>query len=154
MKYIAHRGNINGPSELENHPKHILAALMAGYDVEVDVWLVDGEWMLGHDEPTYQTNKMFLRLKGLWCHAKNFEALDGLRSIGVENFFWHQKDDFTLTSSGYVWTYPGQPVNFRSIIVMPELCRDKFEIDKSIYTYGICSDYVEHLSKTNSLPPQ
>ena len=24
------------------------------------------------------------------------------------NYFWHQTDDFTLTSHGYIWTYPGK----------------------------------------------
>ena len=41
MKYIAHRGNMNGPSALENHPDHIREALQAGFDVEVDTWVID-----------------------------------------------------------------------------------------------------------------
>ena len=31
MKLIAHRGNIDGPSEMENHPDHIQKALDAGF---------------------------------------------------------------------------------------------------------------------------
>ena len=23
------------------------------------------------------------------------------------NYFWHQNDKFTLTSKGYIWTFPG-----------------------------------------------
>ena len=26
------------------------------------------------------------------------------------NYFWHQEDDYTLTSEGYVWVYPGKPL--------------------------------------------
>ena len=54
MKLISHRGNINGPNkEQENHPDYITSALKQGYDVEVDVWLIDGNIVLGHDEPQY-----------------------------------------------------------------------------------------------------
>ena len=53
MILIAHRGNIDGPSEMENHPDHIQKALDAGFHVEVDAWVIDGEIFLGHDEPQY-----------------------------------------------------------------------------------------------------
>ena len=137
MRLIAHRGNTNGPSDMENHPTHIEQALNEGYDVEVDVWFVDGEFYLGHDEPTYKVEPNFLFEEGLWCHAKNWQALNELKWWGVEHYFWHQEDDFTLTSSGYIWTYPGGVVGEDSIAVMPEQIN---LIDKSIF--GICSDYV------------
>ena len=54
MKLISHRGNLNGPNkEHENHPDYIWEALQAGYEVEIDVWWVDGKFKLGHDEPQY-----------------------------------------------------------------------------------------------------
>jgi hypothetical protein len=31
--------------------------------------------------------------------------------------FWHQKDDFTITSQGFIWTYPGKPVCKNSIFL-------------------------------------
>ena len=41
MKFISHRGNINGKNEsMENHPLAIQTALNAGFDVEIDVWFV------------------------------------------------------------------------------------------------------------------
>jgi hypothetical protein len=36
----------------ENSPDYIWRAIQAGYNVEVDVWFVDGKFKLGHDEPT------------------------------------------------------------------------------------------------------
>jgi hypothetical protein len=54
MILISHRGNISGPNpERENHPDYILEALQAGYEVEIDVWFVDGKFKLGHDGPQY-----------------------------------------------------------------------------------------------------
>jgi hypothetical protein len=54
MILISHRGNLNGPNpERENHPDYIWEALRAGYEVEIDVWWVEGKFKLGHDEPQY-----------------------------------------------------------------------------------------------------
>ena len=30
-----------------------------GYDVEIDVWLIDGNFFLGRDEPQYQVHGTF-----------------------------------------------------------------------------------------------
>ena len=62
MKLISHRGNLNGPNkERENHPDYIWEALQAGYEVEIDVWWVDGKFKLGHDEPQYDFPFQFNR---------------------------------------------------------------------------------------------
>ena len=38
MKFISHRGNVNGRNELmENHPLAIQMAMNAGFDVEVKI---------------------------------------------------------------------------------------------------------------------
>ena len=50
--------------------------------------------------------------------------------------FWHQEDDVTLTSRGYMWTYPGKKLFYNSICVMPQ----KPLLEKNYL--GICSDYV------------
>ena len=48
MILISHRGNINGRiPEKENRPQYIETTLVSGYDVEVDVWYVNGKLMLG-----------------------------------------------------------------------------------------------------------
>ena len=136
MKLIAHRGNINGPSEFENHPIHIRETIASGLDCEVDVWLINGEYFLGHDEPTYDVSKMFLKHPKLWCHAKSLEALNKMLQDNV-HCFWHQNDDCTLTSKGYIWTYPNKPLTPNSICVIPER-----GINGNIKDcYGICSDY-------------
>lgn len=138
MRLIAHRGNTSGPSEFENSPAHIVSAIKAGFDVEIDVRYIDGKFMLGHDEPTYEVDPWFFS-DAMWCHAKNVDALVELKKLGVRHYFWHDADAHTLTSSGYIWTYPGAPLNKYSISVMPELI-DKAQLTSGIY--GICSDYV------------
>ncbi len=141
MLLISHRGNISGANPVdENKPEYIMKALQMGYDVEVDVWLLVDGWFLGHDEPEHQISESFLLKSGLWCHAKNLDALEGLLALGV-NCFWHESDKYTVTSNGFIWTYPGLPLVEKSICVMPENFAEKF-VDLS-RCYGICSDQVE-----------
>jgi hypothetical protein len=147
MKYIAHRGLFNGPDKtLENHPEQILRALSLGFDVEIDVWYVDGEWWLGHDAPTYPIDVNFLDHSQMWIHCKNIDALYELgRMVYMNNdYFWHQEDDCTLTANGYIWTYPGKPLTTKSIMVMPESV-DQLDSVNTTSCYGVCSDYVAKL---------
>jgi hypothetical protein len=146
MKYIAHRGLTEGPDiNLENRPEQIVKSLNEGFDCEIDLWIVNSDFYLGHDRPDYPINKQWLDRLGLWIHAKNLAALRWLTTTDLE-YFWHQEDDFTLTSHNYIWTYPGKELTQRSIMVVPE------RIDKTLYhainasCYGVCSDYVKAIS--------
>ncbi len=140
QKLISHRGNIIGPDvSLENNPSYILEALSLGFDCEIDVWQINNELLLGHDEPTYKTSIDFLseHKNSLWIHCKNFESLEYLNKIGEHNYFWHQEDRFTITSKGYIWTYPGNIVGNNSVIVDNEKKVSDYKC------YGVCSDYIE-----------
>lgn len=137
MLYISHRGNLDGiNSELENKPSYISNALEKNFDVEVDIWFVKGKFYLGHDEPKDLVDNKFVKLKKLWFHSKNIEAFYELMKLEV-TCFWHQNDDVTLTSNGFIWTYPGKQLTNNSICVLPEL--------NNITTFncaGICSDFI------------
>ena len=137
MLYISHRGNLNGINrELENKPSYIFNALEKNFDVEVDIWLVKAKFYLGHDKPTDLVDNKFLQIKRLWFHAKNVEAFSELLKLNV-NCFWHQNDDVTLTSNGFIWTYPGKQLTSNSICVLPELNNIKI-----FNCAGICSDFI------------
>ena len=143
MILIAHRGNIDGKSELyENEPNYIDKALKKGYDVEIDVWVIEGNFYLGHDKPQYGITLEWLdkRKNELWIHCKNIEAMEWFNSLlGTYNYFWHQEDTLTLTSKGYIWVYPGKQPIKTSIAVMPEIYND--DISQCL---GICSDYIQN----------
>jgi hypothetical protein len=137
--YISHRGNLLGPNpDRENSPPYIVEALNAGYDVEVDVRLVDGVLQLGHDQPQYPTTIDFLSNPSIWVHCKDIETLDYLTHNGNVHYFWHQSDDVTLTSQGYCWTYPGRQLITGGIAVLPELYPN-WDI---LLAGGICSDSI------------
>jgi glycerophosphoryl diester phosphodiesterase len=144
MKLIAHRGLYSGPNrDKENTPDQLLKAIELGYDCEVDVWHTDNRFFLGHDSPTYPTTIEFISNPKFWIHAKNFEALEKLQGSDL-NYFWHQEDDHTLTSKGFIWTYPGKEIGINNIIVMPEMVMPIEDI-KNIKAFAICSDYVSQL---------
>lgn len=150
---IAHRGLIDGPNpEMENRPDVISATLDAGYDAEVDVWYMDAEdeWWLGHDRPTYRVEWQFIiQQPGLWVHCKNLDALFWLQQSTV-NSFWHDTDAFTLTSKGFIWTYPGNRLTRMSVCVQPEWDENWRTNVKQIEAYGICSKYVREIQAIRS----
>ena len=150
MKLIAHRGNIDGPNLLvENQPETIDKAIELGFDVEIDIRYdtLDEKLYLGHDNPQYPVTPYWLaqRMDKLWIHCKNIDSLYYfVNKTGGYNYFWHQNDDFTLTSKNYIWTYPGQTYTSKSVIVVPELKSNQTMELKVINCYGICSDYVSY----------
>ena len=130
---IAHRGNFFGAKkERENTISYLTEALEKDFHIETDVWFINDQFYLGHDSPTELTDKHFLTQPKVWCHAKQLNALYELLAIGA-HCFYHTVDSFTLTSRGYIWTYPGEPLTSRSICVLPK--------ETTIPNVaGICSD--------------
>lgn len=144
MRIIAHRGLIDGPNKsIENRPKTIENALGADFDSEVDIWRVGTKWFLGHIELQYPVSSNWIMSVAprAWFHCKNSEAMLWManHSRGV-NFFWHGLDDYTLTSAGYVWAYPGSKVEGNTILVLPERIMEIHEI-ANINCYGVCTDF-------------
>lgn len=144
MIIISHRGNLVGSEpQLENGPPQIKEAIKLGFDVEVDVWLKDGQFLLCHDlkkDTVYPVSYNFFveHKKNLWLHAKNAEALFFFKSKGF-NVFWHENDQFTLTNKGYIWTHVNNKANFyckESIVLL----FDKVPILDFDFK-GICTDF-------------
>jgi hypothetical protein len=138
MYLISHRGNLNGvESENENNPNYLKIAIDKGFNVEVDVRFEEEKFYLGHDFSQYEVNKDFLLNENIWCHAKTHSALLALDKINA-HYFWHQEDDYTITSKGFFWTFPGKKLLKKSICVLPEKANYK-----KIDCLGICSDFIE-----------
>ena len=147
MILISHRGNINGKNtEKENHQSYIDEAIKGEYDVEIDVWYVDEKLWLGHDNPQYEIDIEWLkhRIGKLWIHCKNLPAAEYFHNStdvmirGYANYFFHNIDDTTITSKGYLWVYPGKQPIKNSISVLPEIHNDDIS-----QCYGICSDIIK-----------
>lgn len=142
MILISHRGNTIGKIEsYENEPNYIDNAISKGYDVEIDIWYIDGILYLGHDKPQYVVDFRWFRdrIGKLWIHCKNVEAINYFNESQYEfNYFWHENDTITLTSLNFIWAYPGKQPIEKSIAVMPEINNDDITM-----CIGVCSDYIE-----------
>jgi hypothetical protein len=138
MFLISHRGNIDKVTDLENQPGYIDTAIALGYDVEIDVWELDGELWLGHDEAQYKIDLAFLltRKDKLWCHAKNLYALKRMIDSGV-HCFWQQGDDYAMTSKGYIFTH-SKITKSTDLSILVSLSGD-LDLPRCA---GICSDSI------------
>ena len=152
MILISHRGNLQGPNKSrENSTSQIDLVLSLGLDCEIDVWIINKEIFLGHDSPMEMVSLEWLieRSSRLWIHCKNLDSLEFFVNSSLSlNYFWHQNDDYTLTSRGFIWAFPGKPLSSSSILVLPELemdtSRDYLEFNQCSFI-GICSDYVQKI---------
>jgi len=143
---ISHRGNLNGPEKLnENKIFSIITALNSGFDVEIDLWKIGRSLFLGHEAPQHKVILSFLNSnkKNLWIHAKNHEAFLYFFDKGFR-VFWHQNDDFALTSKGDIWAYPGKCNFLNRIEVVKNF---DFDVDTNKNILGICTDYANFYKK-------
>lgn len=155
---IAHRANLHGPSpDTENTLEAIQKCIELNIDMELDLWYREGKFFLGHDKPTtefdllnYNFNNSFV-----WFHCKDIKTLQQAYTIGFYtgqkwgdqySYFFHDKDDMTLTTKLEFWTYPGKYLSWRSIAVLPDYETAEYErlVEELCVTdriKGICTDY-------------
>lgn len=155
---IAHRANLEGPDpKTENTLESIQKCIEAKVDIELDIWYQDGKFFLGHDEPKLEFDPFTYNFGDsyIWFHCKSIKTMneltidsffEGQNYRNQYNFFFHDKDDMTLTSKGDFWTYPGKELTVRSIAVMPEYISFFYESEvlkrlSENKLKGICSDY-------------
>lgn len=142
MRLISHRGNLVSPApHKENSIPHLQNALDEGFDVELDLWRQDGEFFIGHDRPQYPVEHEWLNEKPhrLWIHCKNLNCLQFMTQTDWR-YFWHQSDEFTLTSTKHIWTFPQKQVTPQSILVCTNFNSTQAAMEYDMY--GLCSDYV------------
>lgn len=140
MKIISHRGNIDGiNTDTENNPNQVDSVIDMGYDVEIDLRIKDNKLFLGHDYPQYEIDIEWLskRKDKLWVHAKDYNSVTFLKSTNL-NWFWHDKDDMTLTSHGYIWSNIGKYFE-GGITVSLEYA------ELPDYLLGVCTDYLNKI---------
>ena len=142
MIKIAHRGNHAGRiEERENTVSYIEEAITAGYNVEIDVWLIDKQWHLGHDFPDEKIDLSFMERPEIWTHAKNLVGYVSLYNNSKVHTFWHDKDDYVFTSKGIKWCKT-HILTYDGVMVMPEFNDYHTSIIKSGFLdpLGVCSD--------------
>jgi len=145
MKIISHRGNINGPiHEKENRPSYIDSAIQLGYDVEIDLRIIDNDFWLGHDEPQYKIELTWMRLRkdNLWFHCKDINSALILAKLDEDfKYFCHSQEPYVCTSHKYLWIHDlTGKINDKCII--PLLSKEDIEKYNNTEPYAICTDFV------------
>lgn len=161
---ISHRGNLEGPNPLwENNIGYVESALKVCLFCEVDLWRFGQYLFLSHDKPQttgqYQLGiEQFLgdNRDKLVIHCKNIQALQmmtSLRNKHQYNYFWHENDQYTLTSKEWIWAFPNKGVyssdnlslDAFTVAVLPEL-----ENTNTTNFMAICTDYVYQYMAKNT----
>jgi hypothetical protein len=148
MIVIAHRGNLIGSeSKYENTEMATTKAIDLHFDVELDLWENDDDnWMFGHDGPVNVIPKSFIikNKNHIWIHAKTGKALQ----LALDNklkCFYHNVDDFTLTSNGFIWRYPRNdlPISRDMVVVLPEMnSTENSNLEQMLHlARGVCTDF-------------
>jgi hypothetical protein len=143
-KFICHRANLWGPDKnRENKTNAILDCIKLGYDVEIDILFHRNKIYLGHDkkEEIIDINFLLQNRNKLWIHCKDLKTLDILQDTDL-NYFWHQTDDYTLTSKKIIWAYPNKKITENCVIVCQTLQETKNYM--KLNPFKICTDWVSN----------
>lgn len=152
VHWIAHRGNVIAPQpERENHPEYVEDAILAGYDVMVDVWWNNDGFFLGNEQPSHLVQRDFLERnkEALWCRARDATSLSKLLEIPGIHVFIVEQDHVVLTSRGVPIVTHGRMVDSFCVCVLPERVRTYSEWHLR-RCYGICSDFIAKYKETIS----
>lgn len=145
MRFISHRGNLKGRHKTyENIPSVIENVISQGYSVEIDVWEINNELFLGHDQPDWKVSLEFFKsnYEKLLIHCKDDASLFKLSSIPVLELFTHADDKFTLSSKGKILIHPHTVTTYRKgILIMPEMSH--YTVDEILQFDGIVSDNIK-----------
>ena len=145
MKLISHRGNYSGIyPDRENKPSYIDTTLSMGYDVEVDVRYINGEFYLGHDTPDIIISKSWIldRKDNIWFHCKDLYAAQQFKNMdcGIK-YFCHSSDDFVLTSTNHIWVH-NLELKLDETCIIPLLDEESIENYDNQLVYAVCTDFI------------
>ena len=143
MKLISHRGNTTSINPLlENSPEYIDQALI-DYDVEIDIRLINGDLMLGHDIGQYKVEKSWLldRRDKLWIHCKDYHSFSFLTRTNLKTFYHSIENCVAIRNEKYIWCHDLNMCDQNSII--PLLSQNDILLLKYLpEVYAVCSDFV------------
>lgn len=145
MKIISHRGNLKGiVSNKENRPSYIDCAIGCGYEVEIDIRYINGEFWLGHDTSDYKITKEWIlnRIEDLWYHCKNLDAAIELKKLNPNiKYFCHSQDPYIITSTNHFWVHDLN-LKLDENCIIPLLDEESVLKFNDKIVYAVCTDYV------------
>lgn len=98
MKIVAHRGNIDGKSKLENSFGHLYKACQAGYGIEVDLRLANGKLVVSHDDTEYHSSIDASHIKQIISSFNPFITIN-IKQFGISDHIaklFHTRNGFVF----------------------------------------------------------
>ncbi len=147
VRIISHRGNLFRPEpEYENTVENI-EDLDFYCPIEIDVWYIDGKYLLGHDRPNpnEEVSLEWLEDHDLYVHAKNKECFEVLSGNPEVRVFSHDEEESTVVSDGTIWCHSKFPViserNVLTYLGGVTSFLHEFGEDTLDKIFGVCTDY-------------
>jgi hypothetical protein len=145
MIFISHRGNIDKiDRSRENTKDYIDEAIQSGYEVEIDIWRINSDLFLGHDNAEKPVKLEWLaeRKNSLWIHTKNREAFEFFTFINESyKFFWHTIEPYIFTSNGLIWAHDYNQIEKENLCIVPLLSLEQVMSEDVRDWHAICTDY-------------
>ena len=88
MIIIAHKGNLNGPENIEHNTNQLEFVINKGFNVEIDIRLSnDNCFYIGHDEKNHkiELNWIIKYRNYLWIHCKDDKSFIYFNSNKILN---------------------------------------------------------------------
>ena len=130
-----------GPDkDLENCPTTI-EMVSNFFKVEVDIWKIDRDYFLGHDDPQYLISfdwLVYLQPK-LMLHCKNRLAYDCQTLVSFHRFM-HEDEASVTCSRGNILKHPDCGPLPGSYNMMPELSKNE-TLETILSSKAVCTDY-------------
>jgi 3-deoxy-D-manno-octulosonate 8-phosphate phosphatase (KDO 8-P phosphatase) len=99
---ISHRGNLDGANpDLENQPDYVLTAA-SSFMVEVDAWMIDQRYWLGHDKPLYEVDRYFFFDSNILTHCKTIDTFLDLSRFPMADAFFQGSELVVKSSQGHL----------------------------------------------------
>jgi hypothetical protein len=135
---ISHLGNIDGRNpDKENNPVYVEKALKAGWHVCVNVFFVNGGFILPHAGGNSPMPPSFFSKPRVWARAFNTDTADALCNINAHSIMFTGEFP-ALTSAQFIWTPPPHTLTARAIAYLPEI-EDNGWLDLA-EPAGLCSN--------------
>lgn len=143
---ISYRGNTSQiVPEQENKLEHIQNALNKGFHVMVDIWLVGtNNLATGTTRAQYPIDINFIRENNIICHAMTSNTMNFLLEKGLHCFMW-DREKYSLTNGGLIWSSVDPQVNSRTILVLPERNIPHLSVLANLKCAGICSSRIQEI---------
>lgn len=140
MIKISNRGNVFGViKHAENTQEYLEEAIKSGFNVKVDLWVINNQMCSGESYPSYRINFNEILTPGkVLFEIKNNAAFSFIVNHQLHGFIKNE-NGITFTSKGIPLSY-GPNIADNTVAFFPE--NEPHDKIKKMNLIGICGDFI------------